>query len=327
MSNRITPQSGILDVAGNILQNGKQLVVKDDALVLSEYKILSTALIDTTVEPKVVGMDVSAAAYDAATGFVKAKTLSSLSGQEVLGVAVNSISNATAGSLVTRGIITSNITGVTVGDPVYSTASGTLSTTMSAKVIGYILTTGANAKVFVDIKSQNTNYLVDLINGAATVPPGMVAPFLGTVSPTGWLMCDGVMFHNVNTYPNLYAVIGNNYGGTPAVDFLTPDYRGMFLRGTGTHGSLAKAAGGNFAGPALHVSELDMSQGHYHDPSAVTFSTTSGGTNYHARGNSPDASSTTSGAATQTTDGVNGTPRTGNETRPVSFGINYIIKY
>lgn len=229
MSNKLVPQSGILDVQGNILQHGKPLVVKDDLLVLSDYKVLASAVIDTSIEPKIVSVDVSAVAYDTTTGLIKAKTLSSLTSQEILGISAVSVSSGNTANLITRGILTSTLTGVTVGDSVYATATGTLSLTLSSKRVGYILTTGANAKVFVDIHTQNTAYIQNLVLGAATIPTGLVAPFPGSVAPVGWLICDGTSYLTA-TYPQLFGVTGYNYGGSLG-NFNVPDYRGMFLNG------------------------------------------------------------------------------------------------
>jgi microcystin-dependent protein len=328
-TNRLIPQSGVLSIEGNITTQ-EPLVVKDDSWVLREIRILASSLINTSIEPKVVGTDISAAAYDETTGLIKANTISSLVTQEVLGVATNSISSLETGNLVTLGIITSTLVGVTVGAAVYATSTGTLSFTVSPKRIGYTLTTGASAKVFVDIKTENSDYYLLDATQSAAFPVGLVVPYPGASAPTGWLLCNGSS-QLTATYPNLFSVIGYNYGGSGA-NFNVPDYRGMFLRGTGSHGTLQTASGSNFSGPALHGNQLDMEQSHKHVDSGHVHG---GDIGYNPISNIVSGlsftttSTTNTGSAvigTQTTDGVNGSPRIGSETRPASYGINYIIK-
>lgn len=38
---------------------------------------------------------------------------------------------------------------------------------------------------------------------------GMIMPYAGTTTPTGWLLCDGSTFSST-TYPQLYALLGNS---------------------------------------------------------------------------------------------------------------------
>jgi microcystin-dependent protein len=260
--------------------------------------------------------------------------------QPVLGVAINQIPSLTKGVLITRGIITSTLVGVTVGAAVYATSTGTLSFTVSPKRIGYTLTTGASAKVFVDIKTENSDYWNTQLLSAGSIPAGYVTASLEASAPTGWLLCNGSS-QLTATYPNLFSVIGYNYGGSGA-NFNVPDYRGMFLRGTGSHGTLQTASGSNFSGPALHGNQLDMEQSHKHVDSGhvhgflnggVIASTgptinalETGGSNTAYQVNVGNVGSGTAVIGTQTTDGVNGTPRTGAETRPVNYGVNYLIK-
>lgn len=82
--------------------------------------------------------------------------------------------------------------------------------------------------------------------------PGTISAFAGEIDPssytctsgpwlqnlnfgptprnnTGWILCDGSIFP-VSLFPDLYAVIGNVYGGPPMQDARVPDYRGYFLR-------------------------------------------------------------------------------------------------
>lgn len=63
------------------------------------------------------------------------------------------------------------------------------------------------------------------------VPTGMVAPYAGTSSPAGWLLCDGSAVSRA-TYSALFAIIGEAHGeGDNSTTFNLPDYRGAFLRG------------------------------------------------------------------------------------------------
>ena len=46
----------------------------------------------------------------------------------------------------------------------------------------------------------------------STAPLGTVLSFAGQARPNGYLLCDGASY-KVTDYPDLYAVIGNTYGG------------------------------------------------------------------------------------------------------------------
>lgn len=63
--------------------------------------------------------------------------------------------------------------------------------------------------------------------------------------PTGWLICDGSAL-NIVDYPDLYAVIGTNYGGVLGVSFSLPDLRNNVPvgQGVGTFANLGSIAGG-----------------------------------------------------------------------------------
>lgn len=67
------------------------------------------------------------------------------------------------------------------------------------------------------------------------LPAGTILAFGGSVAPDGFLECDGSP-QNPLLYPDLYAAIQTNWGGTPGVVFNLPDLRGQFLRGW-NHGS------------------------------------------------------------------------------------------
>jgi len=155
------------------------------------------------------------------------------------------------------------------------------------------------------------------------VPAGTIVPFGGTTIPTGWLLCDGTNY-TVAQYPGLYAAIGTNFGGVSGANFNVPDFRGMFLRGAGTNSVNTDATGNAFSGGAVGYYQADKMQGHkhsYNDPVYGGKNAASGTAMY--ADNFPNVLSTT----TPINDGANGTPRTGNETKPASYSVNYIIKY
>jgi len=167
-------------------------------------------------------------------------------------------------------------------------------------------------------------------------------------SPQGWLICDGSEIYR-SQYPNLFSVIGTSFGaGDGVYTFNLPDYRGAFLRGTGTHNG--------YSGPNLNTSQTDSFKSHNHTAhSTVTdpghthvlksanddFNNTSGNSlnppNYNypvgsypsfAAYDTGDRSwnnvlNTTTGITVNTTIDLSGNP---NETRPYNFGVYWIIK-
>ena len=157
------------------------------------------------------------------------------------------------------------------------------------------------------------------------VPSGMIMPFGGTASPTGFLSCDGSAISR-STYATLYTAIGTTWGsGDGSSTFNLPDLRAMFLRGTGTHGTANMAKGTDFSAPAVGTIENDQMQDHKHQ------TIMSPGTSYqtyssYAIGN--NSYNTTYNFNTTAPQEINsqGTPRTGDETRPVNASVLYVIK-
>lgn len=65
----------------------------------------------------------------------------------------------------------------------------------------------------------------------SNAPIGVIQAFSGQTAPHGYLLCNGASY-KVADYPDLYAVIGNTYGGDTE-NFNVPDYRETVLVGIG----------------------------------------------------------------------------------------------
>lgn len=173
---------------------------------------------------------------------------------------------------------------------------------------------------------QFTPYAKSAENG---VPTGTIVAFAGAEAnvPKGWVLCDGRDLNTVNGSKNLRDLIGT----------YAPDLRGMFLRGTGT----SPVNGQN--GPALRATQTDALKSHNHPDDfsiASDGSHTHGYSDYHMdenndSGDYPDGDGTggvdqgrttgSGGAHSHTLNG--GVLNFGDtETRPVNYGVNYIIK-
>jgi len=144
--------------------------------------------------------------------------------------------------------------------------------------------------------------------------------------PANHLACNGAAVSRT-TYDKLFAAIGTLHGsGDGSTTFNVPDYRGVFMRGTGTHGTLLLANGGAVAGPAVAAFQNDMMQGHLHN--ALIDGTGAGAGEMGIQGaDSASASISVPKTDVAISDGTNGTPRTGAETRPFSAGVTFVIRY
>jgi microcystin-dependent protein len=158
-------------------------------------------------------------------------------------------------------------------------------------------------------------------------PAGTILPFGASTAPDGFLACDGSAVSRA-TYADLFAVIGETWGvGDGSTTFNVPNLAGAFLRGTGTGTINAR----NKVGPSVGAFQEDQMQGHYHQFRVnATAGGAAGAGGYIEMG--AGATNTTAPAIDTNvqnprTDGTNGTPRTGDETRPYAAGVLYIIKF
>ena len=167
--------------------------------------------------------------------------------------------------------------------------------------------------------------LKNITKNLALVPSGVVQSWLTGSAPSGYTICNGDSF-DTTAQAGLFAVIGYTFGGSGS-NFNVPDFRGLFLRGAGEHGSMLKADGNPFDGGAVADENDDKMQGHRHnyikEPNATADN--SGGFQYDNMVGTP-----TGTVANRVLDPIadpsNGTPRTGDETAPANIAINWIIK-
>jgi microcystin-dependent protein len=177
----------------------------------------------------------------------------------------------------------------------------------------------------IDVYDQPFQYVPYAKYAENGVPTGTVVAFTGTTVPRGWLLCDGGTIPVINTA--LRTLLGTS---------ATPDLRGIFLRGTGT-----RYAGKS--GPALNAIQNGSNEAHTHD--SGTYYAISAGSHTHTekgikvngglveKGNwyyvtQDELGETQTGAAGAHIHNLSGFSGTtgGTETRPVNYGVNYIIK-
>lgn len=167
-------------------------------------------------------------------------------------------------------------------------------------------------------------YAIAAYNG---VPTGAIMPFVGTSAqvPDGWLLCDGAAIPNEPEYDDLKNLQGPN----------TPNLQGMFLRGAGTNNLTSVTT-------VLGDVQDDSNLQHTHGNNIKVAD--NGGAHSHTMflgdgGGLPSSGSVVGGDAIGNTG--NGNTRDashnhtmqgsifndgGNESRPVNYGVNYIIK-
>lgn len=61
-------------------------------------------------------------------------------------------------------------------------------------------------------------------------PIGTIQAFAFKAIPRGWLLCDGASI-SIDSYPELYSMLGNTFGESDDGFFKIPDLRGRFIRG------------------------------------------------------------------------------------------------
>lgn len=193
----------------------------------------------------------------------------------------------------------------------------------------------SNKKVFIRINNgtvllsrEPLNVVPYAISANNGVPTGAIMPFIGTVAPTGWALCNGAALPSTAT--ELRAMVGSN----------APNLGGMFLRGAGPNTNSGYTINN---GPTLKTIQDDGFEKHLHNATHGHTLTDPGhnhSMNMRIRGNDDGSNQFTlaNDSATRNTNtsqtGITLANYTGNtadagtltETRPVNYGVNYIIK-
>lgn len=161
-------------------------------------------------------------------------------------------------------------------------------------------------------------------NTANGYNPGDFKIIAQSTAPSGFLKCNGAAISRT-TYAALFAVIGTMFGaGDGSTTFNLPDLRGEFVRGWDDGRGVDGAR-------SLGSLQMDQTQGHWHKVHGRSGFTISNGGYVIAidtgGGSSADANSSYVYAGTIISDGVNGTPRTGSETRARNVALLFCIKY
>ncbi|BAO74695.1 tail fiber protein [Winogradskyella sp. PG-2] len=279
-----------------------------------------------------------------------AQTSAEASGIAIQGIARDANNTARINTPITLTFELYYLDGTTIV-PIGSPVDANL-TTDNFGVFSYVLEAGvennatmANQQAYLKISEGGTtisneklNHVPYAIAANNGVPTGSIMPFVGTSSdvPAGWALCNGQTLPTTAT--KLIAMIGNN----------APDLGGMFLRGAGSNNMTSTET-------VLNETQDDDYKSHNHDSGSLV--TSSDGAHKHLKteslinvqygetytnirigfvsGSLPQATNDSDIAGNHTHSIFGNTDVSGGnadnnpedtETRPVNYGVNYIIK-
>jgi len=202
---------------------------------------------------------------------------------------------------------TSPQSNVTISVRGYASASG-----VDAQIFG----TTSNPGVFSVYYFPTTTQQVITQQNVANVL-GTVFYTAAATCPANSLAADGTAVSR-STYASLFQNIGTTFGtGDGSTTFNLPDMRGIFVRGSGSQTISAISYSGT-----LGTKQGDQIQGHQH-----TYSYAGNGAGSTWGGDPSRLNPYTTSTSAVVTDGVNGTPRTGSETRPANIAMTPCIWY
>jgi len=191
-------------------------------------------------------------------------------------------------------------------DAVGNVGIGTATPQNKLNVVGDVNVTGnlslGNGQIMFNDTSKSYMYYnstswVEFGTGSGGgTPANAIMPFYQASCPNGWILADGTSG--------------------------TPDLRGIFIRGAGTNSVLSMANGTAFSA-TYGAYQNDSFQGHWHHLNSVVGGA---GSVYAGVADAYNARNRDDAVQYAVSDGVHGTPRTGAETRPASFGLIYCMK-
>lgn len=192
---------------------------------------------------------------------------------------------------------------------------------VNAAANGYELRTAAASRTALGLSYADATARATFRNNiGAQVEPGFCMAFAANSPPTGWLKANGAAISRT-TYASLFAAIGTTFGvGDGSTTFNVPDLRGEFIRGWDD-------SRGVDSGRVFGSAQTDQMQGHFHTrqyANTVDVNTSAGSL---AGGSSIGTTANRDNVGAPSTDGANGTPRTGSETRPRNVAMLACIKY
>lgn len=232
------------------------------------------------------------------------------------------------GSRISKQIVTDNF-GVfsTIIDPNFANNS-----VFSNEKVWLRIINKEDSRTIQESQLMHVPYAISANNG---VPTGSIMPFIGKKDdvPEGWLLCDGESIANNANTAKLIGLLG---------EAKTPNLQGMFLRGTG------KATVNQGEGPSLMSFQGDDIRKHKHSVGSLTIGNVGSKHNHSykdyywsdtgldddygvpggdAVGERLEVVRSISNSGEHTHNLTGNTGETGiTETRPVNFGVNYIIK-
>lgn len=158
--------------------------------------------------------------------------------------------------------------------------AGTGSVSAENVVIGNSSSKAGSLRVYGTVYASS--FQTDSGVGFGIVPIGAIVMWTTTSTPDGWVFCKGQSLY-VSSYPELFAVIGNTYGGNSTVFYL-PDLSSRVVVGAGQGAGLASRTLGSTGGTETHTLTQAEMPSHTH-----TNSVTSAGSHSHSGSTTTEA--------------------------------------
>jgi microcystin-dependent protein len=143
--------------------------------------------------------------------------------------------NFDIGSVIIRPNTAGTTNGVTLSPPSgIASAYGIQLPLLAGSTLPIVMDSSGNQSAAQITGAQIASATITASNLAVTVgvnPAGTIIMFGGTVTPTGYLFCDGSAVSRT-TYATLFAAVGTAYGnGDGSTTFNVPQGQGVFMRG------------------------------------------------------------------------------------------------